>query len=100
MSQDLRAHLARQVLRVDWRPLRPHAERGALILVDSSLDLVDVALAVAQDDAPRVRKWMEARQLQNPTVEQVEAWADEREEKFTALIVQPYVLVVRDRGPA
>lgn len=100
MSDELRAHLANEIHRVDWKPLAPHARRGGLILVDAQLDLVDVALAVALDDSASVREWMERRQLAKPAEAQIDSWQDDTEERFTILIVQPYVLVQRDTGPA
>ncbi len=100
MTDELRAHLANEVHRVDWKPLAPHAKRGGLILVDSRLDLVEVALAVARDDSARVKQWMEAQQLLKPTVDQIQSWQDETEERFTIVIVQPYVLVQRDTSLA
>ena len=71
---------------------------GGLVLVDPRLDLVDVAFAVAQDDAERVEQWMEARQLLKPSASQIEAWQEDDEERFTVVIVQPYVLAQRDTG--
>ena len=99
MSEELRAHLSNEVHRVDWRPLSPHAKRGGLILVDPGLDLVAVALAVASDDDARVREWMASTQLSKPTEDQIAAWNDETEERFTVVIVQPYVLAQRDSAP-
>ena len=99
MTADLRAHLANEVHRVDWKPLGPHAKRGGLVLVDARLDLVEVAVAVANDDSQRVRQWMEAGQLLKPTEDQIAAWQEETEERFTVLIVQPYVLAQRDTSP-
>lgn len=100
MSDELRAHLANEIHRVDWKPLAPHARRGGLILVDAQLDLIDVALAVALDDSASVREWMERRQLAKPTEAQIDSWQDDTEERFTIVIVQPYVLVQSDTGPA
>jgi len=100
MSEELRKHLANEVHRVDWRPLSPHAKRGGLVLVDPRLDIVEVALAVAQDDSARVQQWMQSQQLARPSDEQMESWRDETEERFTVIIVQPYVLAQRDTGPA
>ena len=100
MSDELRAHLASEIHRVDWKPLAPHARRGGLILVDAQLDLIDVALAVALDDSASVREWMERRQLAKPTEAQIDSWQDDTEERFTIVIVQPYVLVQSDTGPA
>jgi hypothetical protein len=100
MSDDLRAQLRDEVHRVDWRPLSPHAKRGGLVMVDPRLDLVQVALAVAKDDSAMVRQWMESGQLSKPTEEQVAAWKAEDEERFSVVIVQPYVLAQRDTGPS
>jgi hypothetical protein len=100
MSEELRKHLANEVHRVDWRPLSPHAKRGGLVLVDPRLDIVEVALAVAKDDSTRVQQWMQSQQLARPSDEQMESWRDETEERFTVIIVQPYVLAQRDTGPA
>ena len=100
MSDDLRAHLANEVHRVDWQPLAAHARRGGLVLVDTRLDLVEVAVAVAQDDTVQVQRWMEARQLLKPTDAQVDSWKSETEERFTVVIVQPYVLAQRDTSPS
>ena len=100
MTDELRAHLTNEVHRVDWKPLAPHAKRGGLILVDGALDLVDVAVAVATDDASRVQQWMQSASLTKPTSEQVDVWKEDAEDRFTVVIVQPYVLAQRDTGPA
>lgn len=65
------------------------------MLVDSDLDLLDVAVAVATDDSALVQRWMEVRALRRPTDEQIEAWRKETDESFTVVIVQPYVLAQR-----
>lgn len=100
MTDELRTQLRNEVHRVDWKPLGPHAKRGGLVIVDPGLDLVEVAVAVARDDGERVQGWMEARQLLKPTADQIESWQTEAEERFTVVIVQPYVLAQRDSGPA
>jgi hypothetical protein len=99
MTDELKEHLANEVHRVDWQPLAPHAKRGGLVLVDARLDLVEVAVAVARDDDERVRRWMEAGQLLKPTADQIERWRDETQDRFTVVIVQPYVLAQRDTAP-
>jgi hypothetical protein len=96
MNDDLRVRLAEQIHRVDWQPLAPHAKRGGLVIVDPQLDLLEVAVAVAQDHGEQVQRWMAAQQLGRPTAAQTEAWRDEFGERFTVVIVQPYVLAQRD----
>ena len=100
MNEDLRKRLSAEIHRIDWQPLAPHAKRGGLFIVDSRVDLLEVALAVATDDTAAVEGWRESGRLQRPTAEQIGDWQSETVERFTAVIVQPYVLVQRDTGPA
>jgi len=96
MSHELRAQLAEQIHRVDWKPLAPHAKRGGLVMVDPRLDLLEVGVAIARDDGARVQQWMAAQQLRRPTPTEAEAWSEDTGERFTVVIVQPYVLAQRD----
>lgn len=76
-----------------WSWLKPHNERGALILVDGMLDLVTVAERVACDDSAAVQSWLASRLLSKPTAEQIEAWNTVPEKMFTILVVSPFVLM-------
>ncbi|MGB5310496.1 MAG: DUF2288 family protein [Polyangiales bacterium] len=62
--------------------------------------LVEVAVAVAQDDSEHVRRWMDAGQLRKPTAAQIARWEGEALARFTVVIVQPYVLAQRGTDPA
>ena len=98
MTDELRARLSNEVHRVDWQPLAAHAKRGGLVLVDPSLDLLAVAVAVASDDSASVRAWMAADRLAKPTEAQISGWEGDPDDRFTVVIVQPYVLAQRDTG--
>ncbi|MCB9763540.1 MAG: DUF2288 family protein [Alphaproteobacteria bacterium] len=88
LSDKLRA----EVGTASWRLLAPHHQRGGLVCVDGALDLVEVGVAVAQDDAGKVRSWMDAGQIVRVTDDQAGAWAAQGQ-AFAFLIVQPFVLV-------
>lgn len=74
----------------DWAWLKPHAERDSLILVDRCLDLMVVALAVAQDEKAQVTEWIARQLLIKPTAAQIKDMDETR--KYLFSIVQPYVL--------
>ena len=98
MTDELRARLSHEVHRVDWKPLSAHAKRGGLVLVEPTLDLLAVAVAVATDDSASVRTWMAAERLTKPTEAQIASWECDPDDRFTVVIVQPYVLAQRDTG--
>jgi hypothetical protein len=74
---------------MDW--LQPHLDREVVVWVDDSLDLVEVGMAIAQDDANTVRRWIEEQFLMKPDADRMAQW--EPSIRFLALIVQPYVLI-------
>lgn len=91
--QDLKAELAEMVDEAEWEWLIPHAKRDALILVDQALSLVDVGVAIANDDVATVQQWISTQQIYKPSPEQLAGWGQDQTRRFNALIVQPYVLV-------
>jgi hypothetical protein len=70
-----------------WSALAPHAERGALFWVDRTLNIVDVAVSFALDDARSVEAWHQAGLLLPASSSSSQDFA-----AFEFLIVQPFVL--------
>jgi hypothetical protein len=89
MAESFRRDLAD----VNWRELRIHLQRDAIILVADELNLIDVGVAVAEDDKGLVENWIAARQLGKPNEQQLESWEREPDKQFQMLIVQPFILV-------
>ncbi len=75
---------------VSWSWLRPHEKRKTLFRVAPELDLVEVAIAVAEDKATQVKVWLDRGDLEQPALEKVARW--ERDGGlFLGVIVKPYV---------
>ena len=90
---DLRAELAELIDQAEWEWLLPHAKRDAVVVVDATLDLLDVGVAIASDNVTAVQHWISEQQLYKPSPEQLANWGSDQSHRFNALIVQPYVLV-------
>lgn len=90
---NLRADLAEMVDVALWEWLSPHAARARVILVGANLDLVDVGVALTEDNTQLVQSWIEDGWLRHPTAEELSAWNDHKEQEFTSLVVPPFVLV-------
>ncbi|MBW4466735.1 MAG: DUF2288 domain-containing protein [Pegethrix bostrychoides GSE-TBD4-15B] len=90
---DLRSELAETLDEAEWEWLMPHAKRDAIVMVASELDLLDVGVAIANDDKASVEGWIGQQQLYKPSPEQLSDWGSDPTRRFKALIVQPYVLV-------
>lgn len=91
--QDLRAELAEMVDEAELSWLLPHAQRGALVAVNPDLDLLDVGVAIANDNVASVQNWIDEQLIFKLSADQLMERGGDRARRFTALIVQPYVLM-------
>lgn len=91
--QDLREKLAENLDQAEWEWLKPFVERQVIVIVAAGLDLLDVGVAIATDNVTAVNYWINEQQLYKPSEPQIASWDKETHKKFSALIVQPYVLV-------
>lgn len=78
---------------IEFSDLRAHLTRDAVVVVDASLDLLEVGMAVAQDDKARVGAWIESGLLGKPSLETLERWSKLAGQAWISLVVQPFVLV-------
>lgn len=89
----MRATLAASMGPIEFSDIRAHLARDAVILVDASLDLLEVGEAVARDDKERVAAWIERGLVGKPSLAVIEAWSKTPGAAWTALVVQPFVLL-------
>jgi hypothetical protein len=75
---------------VSWSWLRPHEKRKVLFLVAVELDLIEVAVAVAEDQSAKIKSWLDIGSLTQPTLKQVAEW-EKNGGLFLGVIVKPYV---------
>lgn len=93
MSSQDELNLSEPFENVPWHWLRPHHDRGVLILVNPALELVEVADRIAADDTAAIQAWLGSRLIAKPTPEQAAAWEREPARLFSIMVVQPFVLV-------
>ncbi|MFT4706061.1 MAG: hypothetical protein ACI81R_003777 [Bradymonadia bacterium] len=77
---------------VEWGQLKLHVERGGVFSLDPEVELLDVANAIADDDAARIRALLADNAL--TAVEEDTHAANDHVFRFA--IVQPYVVI---QGP-
>lgn len=87
-----RAKIISETARIPWLELQRFFAAGKVMRVSASLDLVDVAYAIQQDDVEQVRLWTEAQQLGPVSDDQAREWVN-NEASLWAVVVKPWVLV-------
>ena len=96
---DLRTRLNAETARLVWPELERHFARGAVIRVDPSLDLIDVAVSVSEDDKEKVELWMNTGLVGHPSMANAKDWV-ERQPDFWTVVVAPWVLIQEVSGEA
>lgn len=92
VEPDLRTRLNAETAKLVWPELERHFARGAVIRVDQSLDLIDVAVSVSEDDKEKVEAWMNAGLVDHPSMDEAKGWV-ERQPDFWSVVVAPWVLI-------
>ncbi len=88
----LRTHLLDLINKAEWQWLEEHAQEGRLLMVAANLELIDVGLALAEDDIKIVKQWLDDGWLYRPTTAQISHWQELENLEFESLIIQPFVL--------
>ena len=88
-----REELSLTVDTAQWGWLRPHLERGGIIVVSPDLDLVEAGFGISSDDTAMVSEWIDTGKVAKPSATQIFDWDAEPGTPFRVLIASPYILV-------
>lgn len=88
----LRAKLNGETARIRWAELASFHAQGKVMAVSRTLDLVEVAAAVAEDNSARVKEWLEEGSMLPVSESQASDW-QAQEVELWAVVVAPWVLV-------
>ncbi|HTH76377.1 MAG TPA: DUF2288 domain-containing protein [Trinickia sp.] len=88
--------LLAETAKIDWPELERFFARGMLLRVARDLDLVTVAVAIAEDDSAQVAQWLSSGLVERMQAETAADFA-ERNPELWAVVVSPWVCV-QERG--
>jgi len=77
---------------IEWKDLERFFARGNLLRVSADIDLVDVALEIANDNKTCIENWMAAGQLAGVSNDEASLWT-KGESNLWSVIVLPWILV-------
>lgn len=88
----LHAKLNLETARISWRELQRFFAMGHTLSVSGSLDLIDVGVSFAQDDAATVSGWLDSGAVAPVSDELARHWL-EKDVDVWCLVVRPWVLI-------
>ena len=89
--------LNRETARIHWQELQRFYAQGAVLEVAPTLDLIAVAVAMADDDASQIQQYLGCGDLSRVGEVRAQQWLDAGQELW-AVVVAPWVLVQTERG--
>ena len=95
MSEDveeLRAKLIGETGKLEWPELERHFARGVVVAVNPGIDLIEVALSIANDDKAAMEKWFDAGTVRRAETADAEAWV-KTQPLFWAVVIAPWVVI-------
>lgn len=92
----LRTDFHAQTARIAFTELQRYFAGGHLVRVRSGLDLVEVAVALAEDDRQRFEAWIRGGEVAIVDDGQARRWL-ELDSELWAVVAQPWVLVQESR---
>lgn len=87
-----RYHLNSETGRLHWQELARYFAAGKVVLLDKTLDLVDVAQQFSRDNAAQTAEWLNTGKVALVSDEQALGFHENNTE-FWAIVVKPWVLV-------
>jgi hypothetical protein len=93
MTDTLREQLAELLDEAELEWLKPHIQKDAVIIVVPELDLLDVGVAISSDNTQSIQHWISEQLLVKPSQEILNRWNANPNQRFHAIIIQPYILV-------
>jgi len=82
-----------EILEALWTDLKDHAQRNAVFILSTELDLLEAAQKMIEDDAVTVAKYVQTGRIARPTPELMKLWDASKHKSFRFVIIQPYVMI-------
>lgn len=88
----IKAKIVSETARINWLELQKFYAAGAVITVQPTLDLVEVAFAFSRDDKTAVAGWLNNSSVARTNEQQAAQWYQNQTELW-AVVISPWVLV-------
>ena len=92
LVQQEKAKIVAETAKAPWKELETFYAQGKLILVCSSLDLVEVAYELSIDNAGKTKGWIDSGKLLRDFNDQAKIFAQDDAELW-CVVVKPWVLI-------
>ncbi len=89
----LKDRLNLETARITWPELERYFASGKVIHVAATLDLIEVATSIAEDNAVAVKQWMTTQQVDVLSDATALQWVEQQPDNLWAVVLAPWVVV-------
>jgi len=90
--QELITRLNSETAKIDWHELQKHYALGNVLAVAEGGDLIQVAIALHQDNSAQIQQWLDEKVVLEVSDQQALAWYESNTTVW-ALVIPPFILV-------
>lgn len=94
----LRTKLNLETSRIAWKELLRFFAAGSVVVVNESLDLLEVAVEISNDNKAQIEQWMSEQLVGLATDAQAKSWL-EADASLWTVVVRPWILVQQATEP-
>ena len=95
-GDELKAKLLGETARAPWRELQRFFAQGVLLAAEPGVDLIEVGMALAEDNREAFEPWLESGRVGVVTDAQALQWSESDATLWT-MVIKPWVLVQQTR---
>jgi hypothetical protein len=95
--ESIKQKLNQDTARILWSSLNQYDQIDSIVLVDPTLDLIEVACEFANDNSSQVKAWLEKSLVTKVSQEKAKLW-ETQDPELWALVVSPWILVQDKAG--
>jgi len=81
-----------ETAKIPWSDLQRFFAAGKLLCVDSSLDMLDVAASLVENDVDRVQNLLDSNLISKPSDDKAKDWVNQKA-LLWAVVLNPWVLI-------
>jgi len=89
---ELQQHFNQETGKLAWDELQPHFARGSVIIIDSDLDLIDVATKFVMDNKTAIEAYLKNGNIVRASEQDAQRWTT-FQPSFWTVVAAPWVLV-------
>jgi len=91
-DKELRQNLESECDYLPWQEIEKHFARGIVRVISTDLNLIDVAIDIAQNNTQKITKALSNNTIVEPSISQATHW-QQLNSNFMCVVVAPFVLI-------